>query len=88
MSSISWQCRIYIPCFNEPTITWVASGFSGYIWLDTKNCVEKKNIYILETKLFQNPNMFSYVPRTIIWNTKLVTDYYKFLEPGNIVIVV
>ena len=22
--------------FTEPTITWVPSGFSGYIWLDTK----------------------------------------------------
>ena len=22
--------------FIEPTITWVSSGFSGYIWLDTK----------------------------------------------------
>ena len=24
------------PMFIEPTITWVPSGFSGYIWLDTK----------------------------------------------------
>ena len=24
------------PIFIEPTITWVPSGFSGYIWLDTK----------------------------------------------------
>ena len=26
-----------MPCsmFIEPTITWVPSGFSGYIWLDT-----------------------------------------------------
>ena len=34
----SWQCRIYIPCslMIEPTITWVPSGFSGYIGLDTK----------------------------------------------------
>ena len=28
--------------FIEPTITWVPSGFSGYIWLDTK-IVFKKN---------------------------------------------
>ena len=26
---------IIVLCF-EPTITWVPSGFSGYIWLDTK----------------------------------------------------
>ena len=29
--------------FIEPTITWVPSGFSGCIWLDTKNYVLKKN---------------------------------------------
>ena len=28
--------------FIEPMITWVPSGFSGYIWLDTK-IVLKKN---------------------------------------------
>ena len=31
----SWQCRIY-PMFIEPTITWVPSGFSGHILLDSK----------------------------------------------------
>ena len=30
------------PMFIEPTITWVSSGFSGYVWLDTK-IVFKKN---------------------------------------------
>ena len=34
----SWQCRMFI----EPTITWVPSGFSGYIWLDTKIVLKKK----------------------------------------------
>ena len=29
--------------FIEPTITWVPSGFSGYIWLDTKIVLKKKN---------------------------------------------
>ena len=28
--------------FIEPTITWVPSGFSGYIWLDTKTVLKKK----------------------------------------------
>ena len=27
--------------FIEPTITWVPSGFSGYIWLDTKIVLKK-----------------------------------------------
>ena len=31
------------PMFIEPTITWVPSGFSGYIWLDTKIVLKKKN---------------------------------------------
>ena len=30
------------PMFIEPTITWVLSGFSGYIWLDTKIVLKKK----------------------------------------------
>ena len=29
--------------FTEPTITWVPSGFSGYIWLDTKIVLKKKS---------------------------------------------
>ena len=33
------------PIYIEPTITWVPSGFSGYIWLDTK-IVLKKFLYI------------------------------------------
>ena len=39
----TWQCRIY-PMFIEPTITWVPSGFSGYIWLDTKIVLKKIRI--------------------------------------------
>ena len=32
------------PMFIEPTITWVPSGFSGYIWLDTKIVLKKSYI--------------------------------------------
>ena len=32
------------PMFIEPTITWVPSGFSGYIWLDTKIVLKKKKL--------------------------------------------
>ena len=47
MSSITgFVGYISYPMFIEPTITWVPSGFSGYIWLDTKNCV--KNISTLD----------------------------------------
>ena len=50
----SWQCRILsnttYPMFIEHnyTITQVPSGFSRYIWLDTKNCVEKLKKYLDE----------------------------------------
>ena len=30
--------------FIEPTITWVPSVFSGYIWLDTKIVLKKNEI--------------------------------------------
>ena len=37
MSSIPGSVGyISYPRFIEPTIIWVPSGFSGYIWLDTK----------------------------------------------------
>ena len=39
-SSILAVLDIY-PMFIEPTITWVPSGFSGYIWLDTKIVLKK-----------------------------------------------
>ena len=34
----SWHCPDIYPMFIEPMITWVLSGLSGYIWLDTKLC--------------------------------------------------
>ena len=33
---------ISYPMFIDPMITRVPLGFSGYIWLDNKNCVDKK----------------------------------------------
>ena len=41
MSSIPGSVGYIFPMFNEPTITWVPSGLSGYIWLDTKIVFEK-----------------------------------------------
>ena len=55
----SWQCRIYTyPMFIEPTITWVSSGFSGYIWLDTK--IVLKKIYIYTDKVFLGEIYWNY----------------------------
>ena len=40
--------------FIEPTITWVPSGFSGYIWLDTKIVLKKtKKHWIGQTWFIQ-----------------------------------
>ena len=42
MSSIPGSVGyISYPMFIEPMITWVPSGFSGYIWLDTKIVLKK-----------------------------------------------
>ena len=38
----SWQCRIYIPCSLSLRLLGSPSGFSGYIWLDTKIVLKKK----------------------------------------------
>ena len=49
MSSIPGIVGYKYPMFIEPTITWVPSGFSGYIWLDTKIVLKKKvtqNLYV------------------------------------------
>ena len=35
------------PMFKEPTITWVPSGFSGYIWLHMKIVLEKKKTIVV-----------------------------------------
>ena len=43
MGSISGSVGyISYPMFIEPTNFWVPSGFSGYIWLDTKIVLEKR----------------------------------------------
>ena len=43
--------------FIEPTITWVPSGFTGYIWLDTK-IVLKKIIVLYKYMLLIPYSMF------------------------------
>ena len=42
VSSIPGSVGYIYPMFIEPTITRVPSGFSGYIWLDTKIVFKKK----------------------------------------------
>ena len=37
--------------FIEPTITWVPSGFSGYIWIDTKIVLKKKYMLLLKRSI-------------------------------------
>ena len=40
------------PMFIEPMVTWVPSGFSGYIWLDTKIVFKKINFKIIAHRGF------------------------------------
>ena len=40
----SWYCRIYL-MFIETTNTWVSSGFSKYIRLDTRIVLEERNLH-------------------------------------------
>ena len=47
--------------FIEPTITWVPSGFSGYIWLDTKIVLK---IFYSDSKI---PFMLFFIEPTITW---------------------
>ena len=56
MSSIPGSVG-YISMFIKPTITWVPSGLSGYIWLDTK-IVFKKEIFSLQFILNEEEIVF------------------------------
>ena len=54
--------------FIEPTITWVPSGFSGYIWLDTKIVLKKKKKTIYQVqKNPSSPNHSRDVRTRITW---------------------
>ena len=53
-------------------ITRVPSGFSGYIWLDTKNCVEKKNLFIFCVPTSLNTPRF-------MWNIKSIVSRKSLL---------
>ena len=43
--------------FIEPTITWVSSGFSGYIWLDTKTVLK-----LGQNRVNLSPNRMNLTP--------------------------
>ena len=52
VSSTSWQCRIYIPCSFEPTITWNPFGVDlGTYGLTPKLCFKKSCTYKREVWL-------------------------------------
>ena len=55
MSSIPDSFGYIYPMFIEPTITWVPSGFSGYIWLDTKIVLKKKTQTVKRGRSFSSP---------------------------------
>ena len=59
------------PMFIEPTITWVLSGFSGYIWVDTK-IVFKKNTF-LGKYISEYDSKHIYISEHISWDKHLKT---------------
>ena len=52
------------PMFIEPTITWVPSGFSGYIWLDTKIVLKKKKKKLEDLGILQYSQDYEQVKET------------------------
>ena len=70
--------------FIEPTITWVPSGFSGYIWLDTKIVLKKeKNLVITWLRLGSHCLYFLCIILSTLFYYN--TDYTK--DPQNSVIM-
>ena len=67
-----WRIRLWVrfltvsdiyPMFIDPTITWVPSGFSGYIMAWHKNCVFKKTSHTLGNFEFNTPlQPFQFIP--------------------------
>ena len=49
------------PMFIEPTITWVPSGFSGYIWLDTKKKTKKTMLIFFFLVPCNHPHFYTLV---------------------------
>ena len=68
------------PMFIEPTITWVPSGFSGYIWLDTK--IVLKMMMMLQC-FISELHLFSSRVEFIIWtdlNAEEFGEYHIWCE--------
>ena len=72
------------PMFIEPTITWVPSGFSECIWLDTKNCVKKFNIEFGEGLINSRINNLPRIEYSIFENIQTIETraifYHRFLK--------
>ena len=68
--------------FIEPTITWIPSGFSVYIWLDTKK-VLKKN-YIIIIIIYRDPRLSFSVDTEIIlpYSTTIKFEFRTHLTTG------
>ena len=90
------------PMFIEPTITWVPSGFSGYIWLDFSTAMFYFTRCILfsyfNSKLFAIPASeyllmqnwgrvrYKYLPTLSIISSTSTTIYQPFYETQTSVI--
>ena len=55
--------------FIEPTITWVPSEFSGYIWLDVKIVFKKKPRPIsCDTAIRSSYNSYSFLLQLVVYS--------------------
>ena len=73
MSSIPGSVGyISYPMFIEPTIARVPSGFSGYIWLDTKIVLKKERRLNREQRLRTDFQLSSFVYEVCLWSAVVV----------------
>ena len=71
--------------FIEPTITRVSSGFSGYIWLDTKIVLKKMAVSLVDifsnVKCIIRYNLLGLILKSQlalqIWFTRMVSGFTK-----------
>ena len=56
--------------FIEPTITWVPSGFSGYIWLETKIVFEEEIGFQASTNIKKLTDFIEVDPSNVCFSRK------------------
>ena len=68
--------------FIEPTITWVPSGFSGYIWLET-TIVLKRFTKVGYIKLRDKQMKFQFPPESLQWQIKVTKRHRQWVPDAR-----